>query len=58
MTETFPYEQLDGARFQRLAQCLIVKEYKEVQCLPLSGADDGRGRSPVDSRGPKAQETQ
>ena len=42
MAETFPYEQLDGARFQRLAQCLIVRLYNDVQCLPLSGADGGR----------------
>jgi hypothetical protein len=42
MAETFPYEELDGARFQRLAQCLIVRYYDNVQCLPLSGADGGR----------------
>ncbi|MEV1061844.1 hypothetical protein [Streptomyces sp. NPDC050263] len=42
MAETYPYEQLDGRRFQRLAQCLIVAENPRTQCFPLSGPDGGR----------------
>lgn len=42
MAETYPYEHLDGRRFQRLAQCLIVEENPRTQCFPLSGPDGGR----------------
>ncbi|MFD5906595.1 NACHT domain-containing protein [Streptomyces microflavus] len=42
MAETYPYEHLDGRRFQRLAQCLIVAENPRTQCFPLSGPDGGR----------------
>jgi hypothetical protein len=41
MTATFPYE-LDGVRFQRLVQSLLVHEYDDIQRLPLPGADGGR----------------
>lgn len=42
MSETFPYEQLDGTRFQRLVQALLVPEFPGLQCFPLTGADGGR----------------
>ncbi|MEU8058169.1 NACHT domain-containing protein [Microbispora bryophytorum] len=42
MSESYPYEQLDGRRFQRLAQALIAAEYPNVQCFPLAGQDGGR----------------
>jgi hypothetical protein len=42
MSETYPYEQLDSSRFQRLAQALLKLDYPGLQCLPLSGADGGR----------------
>ena len=42
MPETYPYEQLDSKRFQRLAQALLTDEYPGVECFPLSGSDGGR----------------
>ncbi|MFB7946322.1 NACHT domain-containing protein [Kitasatospora phosalacinea] len=45
MAETYPYEQLDGRRFQRLAQSLIVAEEPRAQCFPISGPDGGRDAS-------------
>ncbi|MFD5912611.1 NACHT domain-containing protein [Streptomyces massasporeus] len=42
MSETYPYEQLDGRRFQLLAQSLFTAEHPNVQCFPLSGPDGGR----------------
>jgi hypothetical protein len=42
MSETYPYEQLDGIRFQRLVQCLLTAENPGIQCFPLSGSDGGR----------------
>ena len=42
MPDSYPYEQLDGPRFQRLAQTLLVSEHPGLQCFPLSGADGGR----------------
>ncbi|MCL6736896.1 NACHT domain-containing protein [Streptomyces neyagawaensis] len=42
MGETYPYEQLDGRRFQLLAQGLITAEHPNVQCFNLSGPDGGR----------------
>ncbi|GGN33000.1 NACHT domain-containing protein [Streptomyces fuscichromogenes] len=42
MGETYPYEQLDGRRFQRLAQSLITIERPRTQCLPIAGPDGGR----------------
>jgi hypothetical protein len=42
MSETYPYEQLDGSRFQRLVQSLLTVENPGIQCFPLSGADGGR----------------
>jgi hypothetical protein len=40
--DTYPYELLDGRRFQQLAQSLLVREYPDIQCMPLSGPDGGR----------------
>ncbi|MDH6434767.1 hypothetical protein M2158_003244 [Streptomyces sp. SAI-144] len=42
MGETYPYEQLDGRRFQLLAQSLFTAEHPDVQCFSLSGPDGGR----------------
>ena len=42
MSETYPYEQLDGSRFQRLVQSLLTVENPGIQCFPLSGSDGGR----------------
>ena len=42
MSETYPYEQLDESRFQRLVQCLLTAESPGIQCFPLSGPDGGR----------------
>lgn len=38
----YNYEALDGVRFQKLAQDLIVKSYPETQCLPAPQPDGGR----------------
>jgi hypothetical protein len=40
--DTYPYELLDGRRFQQLAQTLLVREYRDIQCMPISGPDGGR----------------
>ncbi|WP_406325711.1 hypothetical protein OG784_12080 [Streptomyces sp. NBC_01617] len=40
--ETYPYEELDGRRFQRLAQSLITAERPRTQCFTISGPDGGR----------------
>ena len=40
--DTYPYELLDGRRFQRLAQSLLVREYPNIQCMPVAGPDGGR----------------
>ncbi|WP_327695914.1 NACHT domain-containing protein [Streptomyces sp. NBC_00459] len=42
MGETYPYEQLDGRRFQLLTQSLITAEHPNVQCFNISGPDGGR----------------
>ncbi|MFF4762674.1 NACHT domain-containing protein [Streptomyces sp. NPDC001292] len=42
MGESYPYEDLDGRRFQRLVQSLITAERPRAQCLPISGPDGGR----------------
>ncbi|MDT3395784.1 hypothetical protein RKE29_03840 [Streptomyces sp. B1866] len=42
MSETYPYEQLDGRRFQRLVQSLVTADHPRVQCFPTSGPDGGR----------------
>ncbi|MET4648154.1 hypothetical protein ABID95_007924 [Streptomyces atratus] len=42
MGETYPYEELDGRRFQRLAQSLITAERPRTQCFTISGPDGGR----------------
>jgi len=42
MSDTYPYERLGAQQFQRLAQALVVAEYRGVQCLPLHGSDGGR----------------
>ncbi len=36
------YEALDGVRFQKLVQSLVVKEHPDVQCLPAPQPDGGR----------------
>ncbi|MFJ3781072.1 NACHT domain-containing protein [Streptomyces sp. NPDC090093] len=48
MGETYPYEDLDGRRFQRLAQSLITAEHPRVQCFPISGPDGGRDATVLD----------
>ncbi|MEU7915690.1 NACHT domain-containing protein [Microbispora bryophytorum] len=53
MSESYPYEQLDGPRFQRLAQALITAEYANVQCLPLMGQDGGRDAVQMSYLNPK-----
>ncbi|MGW9304882.1 NACHT domain-containing protein [Streptomyces cyaneofuscatus] len=40
--ETYPYEELDGRRFQRLTQSLITAERPRTQCFTISGPDGGR----------------
>jgi len=35
-------QALDGARFQKLCQALLVREFEGVQCLPVGMADGGR----------------
>ena len=40
--DTYPYELLDGRRFQQLAQSLLVRQYPNVQCMPVAGPDGGR----------------
>jgi len=42
MSETYPYENLDAKRFQRLVQILLTSEYPDIECFPLSGPDGGR----------------
>jgi hypothetical protein len=53
MSETYPYEQLDGRRFQRLVQTLLTTEYPGIQCLPLSGPDGGRDAIQAEQEGDK-----
>ncbi|MFG2356186.1 NACHT domain-containing protein [Streptomyces sp. NPDC048521] len=48
MGETYPYEELDGRRFQRLAQSLITAERPRTQCLPIAGPDGGRDAAGLD----------
>jgi hypothetical protein len=38
----FPYEALDGNRFQRLCQALLVATFPDLQALPLNQGDGGR----------------
>lgn len=53
MSETYPYEQLDGIRFQRLVQSLLTVENPEIQCFPLSGPDGGRDAAKIISENGK-----
>ncbi|MFF8944524.1 NACHT domain-containing protein [Streptomyces sp. NPDC014864] len=38
----YNYESLLDQRFQKLAQALLLKEYRNVQCFPVGMADGGR----------------
>jgi hypothetical protein len=40
--DTYPYELLDGRRFQQLVQSLLVRQYPGIQCMPVVGPDGGR----------------
>jgi hypothetical protein len=39
---TYDYERLGPELFQELCQALLVREYKNVQCLPVGMPDGGR----------------
>jgi hypothetical protein len=51
MSETYPYENLDAKRFQRLVQILLTTEYPHVESFPLSGPDGGRDAVEVVQQG-------
>jgi hypothetical protein len=48
---TYSYEDLGPERFQQVAQALLVKEWPDVQCLPVAQPDGGRDATAGDVHG-------
>ncbi len=38
----YPFENLNPEKFQEFTQALLVKEFPDLQCLPVAQPDGGR----------------